>query len=221
MSQQTRILIVDQDAIASAALRQTLEGRGYVANCTRTMGDALTELERERASGDADRIGVVIVDQDAVGPGGGVGLVRRLHDDWPAVVPIMTSAFRKLEQAVQAMRLGAADYLLKPIVEKELLDALERAVQRHLLLTDRNTTEDRPAQEAVPRASEPIASPTEAGGWTPMSLAKAMQEPEKRILLAALEANGWNRQETARQLDINRTTLYKKIRQYRLDEPAA
>ncbi|MEM8496347.1 MAG: helix-turn-helix domain-containing protein, partial [Planctomycetota bacterium] len=34
-----------------------------------------------------------------------------------------------------------------------------------------------------------------------------------------VEANGWNRQETARQLDINRTTLYKKIKQFGLDEP--
>jgi DNA-binding NtrC family response regulator len=59
-----------------------------------------------------------------------------------------------------------------------------------------------------------------AENWTPMPLAQAMEEPERQILLSALEANGWNRQETARQLSINRTTLYKKIKQYRLDEPA-
>ncbi len=57
-------------------------------------------------------------------------------------------------------------------------------------------------------------------GWNPMPLADALQEPERRILLAALEANEWNRQETARQLDINRSTLYKKIKQYHLDMPA-
>ena len=53
-----------------------------------------------------------------------------------------------------------------------------------------------------------------------MPLSEAMKAPEREILLAALEANGWNRGETAKQLDINRTTLYKKIRQHRLDEPA-
>ena len=52
-----------------------------------------------------------------------------------------------------------------------------------------------------------------------MPLANALQDPEKQILVAALNANNWNRQETARQLDINRTTLYKKIKQYKLDEP--
>ena len=56
--------------------------------------------------------------------------------------------------------------------------------------------------------------------WQPMALSEAMKAPERRILLAALQANGWNRGETAKQLDIKRTTLYKKIRQHRLDEPA-
>ena len=42
------------------------------------------------------------------------------------------------------------------------------------------------------------------------------------MILEALEALNWNRQETARVLDINRTTLYKKMKKYGLlfDEPA-
>ena len=52
-----------------------------------------------------------------------------------------------------------------------------------------------------------------------MSLDKALETPEKQILLAALKANQWNRQATAEQLDINRTTLYKKMKRYGLDLP--
>jgi DNA-binding NtrC family response regulator len=55
------------------------------------------------------------------------------------------------------------------------------------------------------------------GGWNPTPLVKALLEPEKQIILAALEANNWNRQETAKQLEINRTTLYKKIKHFNLD----
>ena len=58
----------------------------------------------------------------------------------------------------------------------------------------------------------------EGGVWTPMPLRKALEEPDKQIILAALEANDWNRQKTAEQLDINRTTLYKKIKHYGLEE---
>jgi two-component system response regulator HydG len=49
-----------------------------------------------------------------------------------------------------------------------------------------------------------------------VSLKKAMVEPEKRIIRQALEANQWNRQATAKALDINRTTLFKKMKQYGL-----
>jgi two-component system response regulator HydG len=47
-------------------------------------------------------------------------------------------------------------------------------------------------------------------------LKEALEEPEKRIIVQALQAFDWNRQETARVLDINRTTLYKKMKKYNL-----
>jgi DNA-binding NtrC family response regulator len=53
--------------------------------------------------------------------------------------------------------------------------------------------------------------------WTPMALEEALREPEREILLRALRANGWNRQKTADQLEINRTTLYKKMKQHGID----
>jgi DNA-binding NtrC family response regulator len=48
--------------------------------------------------------------------------------------------------------------------------------------------------------------------WSPIALEEALREPERRIILRALKANGWNRQKTADDLKINRTTLYKKMR---------
>ena len=52
-------------------------------------------------------------------------------------------------------------------------------------------------------------------------LREAIEEPEKRIIVDALRAFDWNRQKTARVLNINRTTLYKKMKKYglMLDEP--
>ena len=53
-------------------------------------------------------------------------------------------------------------------------------------------------------------------------LKEALEDPEKQIIIQALRALNWNRQETARVLDINRTTLYKKMKKYGLliEEPA-
>ncbi len=65
-----------------------------------------------------------------------------------------------------------------------------------------------------------LALDADAAPWTPTPLEKALEEPEKRILLKALKANNWNRQATADQLQINRTTLYKKIKAYDLERLA-
>ena len=53
-----------------------------------------------------------------------------------------------------------------------------------------------------------------------MSLKQALAEPEKNIIRQALEANHWNRQATAEALAINRTTLFKKMKQYGLYDEA-
>jgi DNA-binding NtrC family response regulator len=52
--------------------------------------------------------------------------------------------------------------------------------------------------------------------YKPMSLKEALAEPEKSLIRRALEAHHWNRQETAKALRINRTTLFKKMKQYGL-----
>ena len=51
----------------------------------------------------------------------------------------------------------------------------------------------------------------------PTPLRLALEEPEKLIIKSALERNNWNRQATADELEINRTTLYKKMRHFELD----
>jgi len=56
----------------------------------------------------------------------------------------------------------------------------------------------------------------QAKKYKPMSLKEALAGPEKDVIRKALEANHWNRQETARALQINRTTLFKKMKHYGL-----
>jgi transcriptional regulator of acetoin/glycerol metabolism len=49
------------------------------------------------------------------------------------------------------------------------------------------------------------------------SLKVALSEPERQLIIQALESTGWNRQKTAKALGINRTTLYKKMKRYDID----
>jgi two-component system response regulator HydG len=49
-------------------------------------------------------------------------------------------------------------------------------------------------------------------------LKEALEGPERAIIIRTLQACCWNRREAARSLAINRTTLYKKMKKYRLIE---
>jgi DNA-binding NtrC family response regulator len=51
------------------------------------------------------------------------------------------------------------------------------------------------------------------------TLKQALEGPERQIILKTLEELRWNRNETAAQLGINRTTLYKKMKRLGLEEP--
>ena len=93
---------------------------------------------------------------------------------------------------------------------RELVNVIERAVV--LCKGNRITSIDLP--ESVRSENISISSTTsvDANG----SLKGALAAPERQIILDALEANGWNRQNTAKTLGINRTTLYKKMKKYEI-----
>ncbi|MBP7747591.1 MAG: sigma-54-dependent Fis family transcriptional regulator [Phycisphaerae bacterium] len=96
---------------------------------------------------------------------------------------------------------------------------LENCVERAVVLTRGEQIDVADLPPAVVRASESDATMFSADRGRPLTLKEALEEPEKRIIQAALEANAWNRQKTAAVLDVNRTTLYKKMKQYGLEEP--
>lgn len=98
---------------------------------------------------------------------------------------------------------------------RELENALERAVV--LCRRPQIDVEDLPetVQFAEPKAASSM--PNEPELVRAMPLERALEGPERRIIEAALHRNNWNRQATAAELDINRTTLYKKMRKYQLD----
>jgi DNA-binding NtrC family response regulator len=91
---------------------------------------------------------------------------------------------------------------------RELVNVIERAI----VLTKRPLIGVEDLPEALRRgATLPEALQARAGA---ANLKAALANPERQIILDALENNGWNRQNTAEMLGINRTTLYKKMKKY-------
>jgi DNA-binding NtrC family response regulator len=91
---------------------------------------------------------------------------------------------------------------------------LENVVERAVVLTKSRHID---VDDLPPKLVESAAATPAPDVYRPQSLKEALEEPEKRIIEAALRAHGWNRQATAQALDINRTTLYKKMKRYKLD----
>ena len=67
------------------------------------------------------------------------------------------------------------------------------------------------------KPQDPADAPLADEAWKPTPLEDALRDPERRIILKALKANAWNRQKTAEDLQINRTTLYKKMKALGID----
>jgi DNA-binding NtrC family response regulator len=91
---------------------------------------------------------------------------------------------------------------------------LENVVERAVLLGAGPRLE---IKDLRPLLGNEAVLPSE-GPYQPMRLKRALEGPERRILLQALQAHQWNRQATAEVLGINRTTLYKKMKRLNLEQ---
>ncbi len=99
---------------------------------------------------------------------------------------------------------------------------LQNVVERAVLLGKSSviTLADLPAHVTNQTAPVILATANQANeqGKFP-TLKEALSGPERQIILQVLQSNNWNRNETAEQLGINRTTLYKKMKRLGLDNP--
>jgi two-component system, NtrC family, response regulator AtoC len=114
-----RALIVDDAEGMRAYLATLFETRGFEVDTCDDGGRALSLLEN---GADPD---VVLL--DVMMPGtDGLAALARIRETWPDVPILMVSVIGKANTIVQAMQLGAADYITKPFEEAELDAALDR-----------------------------------------------------------------------------------------------
>jgi len=116
-----RLLLVDDDEVFLRPLHRTLELAGYEVLPVQSGEEALDTLKTE----DAD---VVLTDRRLPGMDG-VALVRQIKAEHPDLAVVVMTAYGSIESAVEAMRLGAEDYLVKPFETAELLLVIRRAIE--------------------------------------------------------------------------------------------
>ncbi|HET6437239.1 MAG TPA: HD domain-containing phosphohydrolase [Anaeromyxobacter sp.] len=121
----TRILIVDDDPTVRNVIGVLLREEGYACTVSENADAAL-------AAAQTAEYPLVICDVRMPGHDG-FWLLDRLREHQPDAAVIMLTAFGDTEAAVQCLRNGAADYLLKPPRVTELVRAIERALGRRRL----------------------------------------------------------------------------------------
>jgi putative nucleotidyltransferase with HDIG domain len=125
LTDPTHVLVVDDDAAVRQAIVVLLREEGYACTPADGAQAALDLLAAEQHP-------LVITDMRMPGHDG-MWLLERIREEYPETAVIMLTAFSDTEAAVDCLRKGAVDYLLKPPRVTNLVRAVERALSRRRL----------------------------------------------------------------------------------------
>jgi putative nucleotidyltransferase with HDIG domain len=123
-----RILIVDDEAHVRSMMGSTLERIGYDVQLAASGHEAMELLERNAF----DLVLTDIVMQD----GNGITLLESIHGQQPQLPVVMVTAIHDISVAIDAMRRGAYDYLLKPFEREHLVSTVRRALDHREVLQE-------------------------------------------------------------------------------------
>ena len=123
-----RILVVDDDEIVLTSMAEMLRLERYQVETAGSFKEAANHLA-------AADFNVVIADV-AMPEVDGIELLKMLRSRYPEIAVIMMTGYGSIENAVQAMQMGAFHYCTKPIIDPELKMIIERALKQQMLTAE-------------------------------------------------------------------------------------
>ena len=114
----TRVLVVDDDPDMRLAVRETLVREGFAVAMAGDGREALRRL--------AEASVALVVTDVKMPKVGGMALLGEIRKSWPALPVVVMTGYGTIENAVDAMKLGAVDYLVKPFAPDDLVEAVRR-----------------------------------------------------------------------------------------------
>ncbi|MHC4848794.1 MAG: sigma-54-dependent transcriptional regulator [Planctomycetota bacterium] len=194
MSEPTplRVLVVDDEESVRFFLQRGLAKAGYHVDEASSGSEAIEKLG-------ALPYDVVLTDLVMPDVGGLDVLAAAQELDSGAVVILMT-AHGSVDNAIDALRLGACDYLAKPFELKALLVTVERGLERRTM-----ERENRKLRFLVNKVDQEPEAPD--------GLAASRREWEKRYLADLLRQTRGNVTRAAELAKISRPNLHKKLKQ--------
>jgi DNA-binding NtrC family response regulator len=119
------VLVADDEAGVRESLAEVLRDAGYAVETAVDGSAALAALE-------TNDFAVVITDLRMPGADG-LDVLRKLREVAPQTVPLVMTAHGSVDSAVEALRAGAADYILKPVVFDDVLAKIGRVLEHRQL----------------------------------------------------------------------------------------
>jgi len=115
------VLVVDDEALTLRTISRALREEGYEVFLASSGEEALEVYVQEKP--DMALLDVVLPGID------GIEVLRQIKKHNPAAIVLMMSAYHQVERAVEAMKLGAYDYLIKPFHLADLSNTIRRATE--------------------------------------------------------------------------------------------
>src|SRR5437763_16119745 len=117
------ILIVDDETDIRMLIGGVLRDEGYATREASDSGEALAAIQARQPT-------LVVLDIWLQGSElDGIGILRRLHAEMPSVPVVMISGHGTIETAVEAIKIGAYDFIEKPFKADRLLLLIARAIE--------------------------------------------------------------------------------------------
>lgn len=129
MASTPHILVVDDDPVICQQLERLFAHDGYRITVVSATEQAQRELENED-------IDLVITDVRLKGPLDGVELTRVIAERWSDIPVIVITGYAEIETAVEVLKIGASDYLVKPLSAAAIQESTRVVLQRASLFSE-------------------------------------------------------------------------------------
>jgi CheY-like chemotaxis protein len=134
-----RLLVVDDDPVFREELTELLREDEHTVGAAPSVQKAVEALEH-------DEVDVVLTDLKMPRQGG-LDLLRVVRERWPRTLVVVITGYASVETALDAMKLGAFDYVRKPFRIEQVRETLRVAAQEHEFESPQETHRD-PVREA-------------------------------------------------------------------------
>ncbi len=206
-----RLLIVDDQQSIRQLCAAIGERMGLSCVQAESTLAALQRMEAEAAE-------LILADLETGGRSG-LDLLAEVKRRWPLTEVALMGSYGSPESAVQARRLGAYDFVVKPFRVEEFQQVLERMAEKARLVRENGLLRTRVEKLGGCGTAETAPNAGSGVKMAPASVASCtdLEELERLTVQRVFEQVGGDKEQAQKLLGISRATLYRKIKRYGIE----